>query len=159
MRRLIVVGVLAALIGAVLPVGSAFGGSGLEGRWHRNNGDTEHEVLTCNGSKGHVVCHYNKVPEPAMDWARDGITGKLVGHIVEAGECPAYMAGPCASAVVIAQGTMYFNTGLVVDETIAVQEDGSMVLSWDNRPVPFHCPWYRSFDTALSEPAACSFFP
>jgi hypothetical protein len=59
--------------------------------------------------------------------------------------------------VVIAQGTMFFSSGLVVDETIAVQGDGSMVLSWD-RPSPFHCPWFRSFDTALSEPFDCSFF-
>ncbi len=56
---------------------------------------------------------------------------------------------------------MTFSSGVVTDQTLAVQPDGSLVLSWDtprgdgNRV--FHCPWYRTFDLAMMFDSECTF--
>ena len=45
----------------------------------------------------------------------------------------------------------------VFQETMAVNSSGMMMLSWDNtlQGIEFYCPWYRSYDTALSESNWC----
>ena len=138
---------------------------GVAGRWHRLNPAPnesggvapEHETLTCNGSTSVVWCRYNKQPEPGLGYVTppQGTRGTFTGTLVDASACFGLMVGPCSTASVIAEGTMHFRVpggaDFDVDQTIAVQGDGSMVLSWDTGPgAQFHCPWFRSFAAALA---------
>ena len=158
---------------AALVAAPASGDSGLQGRWHRDNYGTNHEVLICNGSTSMVTCRFMAVPEPApgppVESQLDGpasasAKGRFVGEIVAS--CPVYDSrwnSFCDEAVVIAQGDMTLRVPgtdepYVFQETIAVHSDGSMMLSWDApnpQGVPFYCPWYRSYQKALDEPNQC----
>jgi hypothetical protein len=154
----VLVGVL--LLFVALP---AFGASGLEGRWHRDNYGNSHEVLICNGSQIGVRCQYLQVPEPSLGilpTTSDTTRGMFEGVLVDAAACPAYMADACGEAVVIAQGTAKYTSGIITEQTIAVHADGSMTHSWDTPDFfgsPFVCPWYDSYDRALSESPHCEF--
>lgn len=134
-------------------------GSELAGEWHRNNNDRDHEALTCEVRDQDVSCFYTKIPEPELGWGTDGVDGDFTGHLADETTCPTYLQDACRTAVVIAQGTMTFTSGVETIQTYAVQDDGSMILSWDTPGFfgsPFQCPWFRSFQTALEQPSACS---
>lgn len=156
---------LAMLVGVLLALSAvpALGSSGLEGRWHRDNYGNSHEVLICNGSEGLVRCQYLQVPEPSLGilpTTSDTTRGVFRGNLVSVDDCPDYMTDACADAVVIAQGTAVYTSGISTDQTIAVHADGSMTYSWDtpgNFGSPFVCPWYDSYDRALSESPDCEF--
>ena len=150
MRRVLILFAIGALL-VVSACASSSGISNLQGQWHRNNYGAGHEILDCSGSTAQVLCEYTTDPESN--------SGTFAGAVVDAEACPSYMKELCTSAVVIAQGTAQFTTGIVTDETIAVQADGSMMLSFDTPDVlpgaPFMCPWFRSYETALQEPYDC----
>lgn len=153
---------------AVEPAGSSSGdvqdAAGLGGEWHRDNYRRNHELLTCTATDVIVQCSYEQQPasdpDPRTELS-DEVEGRFIGAFIDPSDCPVHMNGPCASAVEIAQGTATLTSGIQTEQTLALQGDGSMILSWDTPGFfgsPFHCPWYTSYETALAKPHDCTFF-
>ena len=136
--------------------------SGVEGRWHRDSYGTAHEQLFCSGSRERVECRF--LSHSSTDSTVVG-AGEYVGSLVDADDCLPYMHGICSAATAIAQGTSSYSSPpdwqpLRVPVTLAVLPGGRMALSWDEHPTiadgEFHCPWFRSYETALASRHTCT---
>jgi hypothetical protein len=154
---------------SVLPSSSAASSQGdagtLAGQWHRLSADRsnpapEHQLLTCHrlGDNGRAVwtCHYNKVPEPALNFFWDADQGEFVGQdVTDFWTCPAWFpASICANVSSVVEGSTVFEnaggpTGSVFTDLIVTQVGERQVLQFYfvNQ---FVCPWFRTFSEALA---------
>jgi hypothetical protein len=150
--------------GTEAPLEDVHGRAGLGGLWHRDNYGRNHEVLTCTATDFSLRCSYEQQPASGADDQSEQVDpaeGSFIGAFIDPQDCPAHMSGPCASAVEITQGTASFTSGIQTEQTITLQGDDSMILSWDTPGLygsPFHCPWYATYEIALSRPHDCTFF-
>jgi hypothetical protein len=170
-KRAFLVVALASLLALVvaLPAG-ANTSAPLAGQWNRLSNDMshpapEHEVLYCTQSNGAQsgtsantwFCHYNKRPEPTLNFYWNANQGFFSGQDITATwSCPAWSpAGVCANVVQVVEGTMTFfqpslHPPFPVLEDLAVTQTSSgqrLYVYWVNQ---FVCPWFRTFDEALA---------
>ncbi len=130
--------------------------------WNRLNNDQsnpapEHERLSC--SRGLAwSCHYDKVPEPQLNFQWDNTSGDFVGaDVTSTWECPAWFpASICANVTRVAAGTMTivradgisFSGPFELILTHAGADAQVLHVYW---PVfGFSCPWFRKFSQALA---------
>lgn len=133
--------------------------AGPAGEWYRNDPQNA-ELLTCVKTENAMRCDYSVPADAQRGWVGSDIVGELDAVFITADDCPPHMTESCDRAVFIAQGTMRFSTGIETVETLAVQPQGGLVLSWDTPPDHvdvFHCPWYRTFELAEARAAECDF--
>jgi len=164
------VAALALVVGTsayLLPVqaveaANAHGPPGLAGVWDRLNPDQEnptpeHEVLRCGGHEA-WYCIYDKHPEPLLGFSQppDATFGQFRGEdITSEWTCPAWFGARCEATALVASGVMryHYPDGSSLDvsqDLVLLEQGGEQVLYayWVN--YSFACPWYRSFDQALS---------
>lgn len=129
MKRFLVAFILSMLAGWAVPAGAA-GARPHTSTWHRLNPDQsnpapEHERLRCREAAV-WACHYDKVPEPRLNFSWDRTTAKFAGRDVTASwACPAWFT-ECAAVT------------RVVDGVVKI------------RPDALACPWFSSFRRALA---------
>jgi hypothetical protein len=145
----------------------------LGGMWHRlnpqqsqSNPAPEHERLTCHRSDESVVaqslvgpawvCRYNKLPEPALNFAWNTTTGRFRGaDVTTTWTCPAWFpANVCQNVTQVVEGDFDFSLAggggfSVLVDMVVTQTGADQVLYnyWVNL---FVCPWFRSFEQALA---------
>jgi hypothetical protein len=165
---LVVAAGIAVAVAGTAKVGAADVSAPLAGQWNRLSLDMshpapEHEVLRCTQSNGAQAgtsadtwfCHYNKRPEPTLNFYWNANQGFLSGQDVTATwSCPAWFpTGICANAVQVVEGTMTFfqpslHPPFPVLEDLVVTSDQRLFVYWINQG--FECPWFRTFDQALA---------
>lgn len=135
----------------------------VRGVWHRDNNGESHEMLVCFGPDEALECAFF-----ANTDASPSGRGQFVGSLQ--GGCDVFDTAACENAAAMVQGQMLMQdaTGMVIGtitEQIVLNEDGSMTLVWvdvgedwsGGAPVPFHCPWYRTWSEAQANPSDCVF--
>ena len=142
---------------------NAQGTLGPVGVWDRLNPDQgnptpEHEVLRCGGNAA-WHCIYDKHPEPLLDFSQppDATFGHFRGEDVTSGwNCPSWFGdNRCDATAFVVGGVMSYQypDGSSLDlnqDLVLLDQGGEQVLYvyWVDHS--FACPWYRSFDQALS---------
>ena len=152
--------------------------------WHRLDMDhanpaPEHEWLSC--SRGLTwTCHYDRVPEPALNFWWDTTSGNFVGtDVTQSWTCPGWFsASVCANVTTVVAGTMSITRA----DGISFSGPFDLVLAHAGRAAQvlhvywpvfgFTCPWYRTFSESLAAnpmplpfdgidwpPLDCSFAP
>jgi hypothetical protein len=137
--------------------------AGVRGVWHRDNFGDSHEMLVCVGPDDAIECAFFA----DSDVSPSG-RGSFVGAVQDG--CDVFDPKVCESAAAVVQGEVLLkdSTGIVigtVGEQIVLNVDGSMTLVWvdvgedwsGEAPVPFHCPWYRTWTEAQANPPGCVF--
>lgn len=132
----------------------------LSGTWHRLNPGSPpgHEVMRCTGYQ-QIFCLYGLYPEPDLGFGNpaDSNTGQFRGKNVTADwSCPPWFpAEACANKLFAASGTMIYTapggSQSIVRHVLLVSRIGGQNRLYDylvNYSVV--CPWFRSFETALS---------
>jgi len=141
----------------------------LDGMWHRlnpqqsqSNPAPEHERLTCHMSAGQAVvalpwaCRYDKLPEPALNFAWNTTRGRFHGADVSATwACPSWFpASVCENVTQVVEGDFVFSLAgggqfSVLQDLVVTQAGGEQRLYayWVNL---FVCPWFRTFAEALA---------
>jgi hypothetical protein len=134
---------------------------GLNAQWHRLNPDQsnpapEHERLTCLQGRG-WNCHYDKVPEPTLNFHWDSTEGDFHGaDITKAWTCPEWFpADVCQNVAQVARGTTVFrqadgSTFAALQELIVANQGGAQTLWVHWVRFGFACPWFPTFDDALA---------
>ena len=134
----------------------------LRGVWHRDNNGETHEMLICWGPEQTLECSFFG----DVDASR-AVRGSFFGSL-QAG-CDVFDSEACDGAIAVMLGEMLLQapdgtTTGTVSEQIILNVDGSMTLVWvetdgglSSAPVPFHCPWYRTWSEALASPPDCVF--
>jgi hypothetical protein len=156
--RLVVAAVvsLAALVAAAAPAASASMKD-----WHRNNYGAEHERLLCREAAASWTCFYDKVPTDGFSW--NDRSGTFAGRNVTATwSCPGWFdPSVCDSVVAVYHGTATYKGGgekpfITVQEYVVTSSAGQdgLYVYWVDQ---FYCPWYRTFDEALTADYACVF--
>ena len=124
--------------------------------WHRLNPDQsnpapEHERLRCIEAAV-WVCRYDKVPEPALNFSWNRTTAQFIGRDITASwSCPDWFT-ECAAVTRVVEGVAtYRGAGghpfkVLVD--LIFIDDEVLYLSWVE--FGFACPWYPSFEAALT---------
>ncbi len=135
--------------------------------WHRlnvANNPPEHERFSCVESDT-WRCRYDKLPDPKLGLSWDQTRGTFSGSDTTADwVCPDWFpASTCdaADTVVSGVGTFVFpraSGGFSVDQQLLVSADGRMWIYWGDG-FQFVCPWYPTFDAALSNDSQCVFAP
>jgi hypothetical protein len=158
-RRIIgpLIAALLALIAATTPVSAL---PPQADTWHRLNpftdsGLPEHEQLQCLTNR-QWVCRYDKAP--GEGFAFDRTIGMFHGRDVDvaAWDCPDWFATDvCEGATQVVAGTMNFSPAAgpafrVSQELIFTDGDGVAPLYVHWIDFGFACPWYGSFEDALS---------
>jgi hypothetical protein len=140
---------------------SSSGRPGLNTEWHRLNPDQsnpapEHERLTCLQGRG-WSCHYDKVPEPGVNFHWDTTVGDFNGgDVTKSWTCPDWFpADICQSVTQVARGTTVFrqadgSTFAALQELIVTSGGGTQVLWVRWVRFGFACPWFPTFDQALA---------
>jgi hypothetical protein len=171
LKQTLFVGAVASLLALVvaLPAG-ADTSAPLAGQWNRLSLDMskpapEHEVLFCAQNNGAQAgssantwfCHYNKRPEPTLNFHFDANQGFFSGQdITTTWSCPGWFPeGVCGNVVQVVEGTMtFFQPSLhapfpVLDDLVVTQTSSGQRLYdyWVNQ---FVCPWFRTFDEAVA---------
>lgn len=136
--------------------------------WHRNNIfeplGPSHERLRCL-TDGQWRCQYDTVPEPTIGFSNPRVKGTFVGtDVTNSFACPQADWFPtqiCRSVTQAIAGTQTFTdpgrgTLFDVQAVLLVLDDGSL---WDYWVDILACPWYPTFNQALTSPAGCSFSP
>ena len=136
--------------------------------WHRYNIyepiSPSHERLRCL-TDGQWRCQYDTLPEPTLGFTNPNVRGTFVGTDVTDGwECPTANWFPdeiCDSAVQVVSGLQTFvepGRGLLFDVLVdyIVTDDGTL---WNYFVDIVVCPWYPTFEQALTAPAGCTFNP
>ncbi len=156
------------IIGALAVISLAFqappanvpGAVDLVGTWDRLNygPPPEHEVLHCGGNSL-IQCVYDKHPEPRLGFAQppDSTMGSFRGQDVTAGwSCPAWFPSEvCANTAFVASGA---TTYTYPDGSVQVLEQDLIVSGVSGQSILYMyfknwgvaCPWYRSFEAAVS---------
>jgi hypothetical protein len=130
--------------------------------WHRldmdrSNPAPEQERLSC--SRGLTwTCHYDKVPEPALNFWWDTTGGDFVGtDVTRTWECPSWFpVSICANVTKVVAGTMAITRADGVsfsgpfDLVLAHEGSDAQVLHVYWPLFGFTCPWYRTFAEALA---------
>lgn len=144
-----------------------------------SNPAPEQERLSC--SRGlQWTCHYDKVPEPALNFWWDTTSGDFVGtDVTRTWQCPAWFpSSVCTNVTRVVAGTMSITRADGISFSgpfdLVLARDGSnaqvLHVYW---PIfGFTCPWYRTFSEALAAnpmplpfdgvnwpPLDCSFAP
>ena len=137
------------------------GQPGQHTQWHRLNPDQsnpapEHERLTCLQGRG-WSCHYDKVPEPSLNFHWDSTEGDFHGgDVTKSWTCPdSFPADICQSVTQVARGTTVFrdadgSTFAALQELIVTSGGGTQVLWVRWVRFGFACPWFPTFDQALA---------
>lgn len=154
------------LIAPATPAGAASSATPL--MWHRYNIyepiSPSHERLRCL-TDGQWRCQYDTVPEPTLGFTNPSVKGTFVGtDVTDSWECPKAHWFPndiCDSAARVISGTQSFvlpGSGelFTVDVVYIVTDDGTLWNYWVDQ---FVCPWYPTFEQALTESAGCTFNP
>ncbi len=137
--------------------------SGVRGVWHRDNNGDSHEMLVCFGPDDAIECAFFADTDVSPS-GRGSFFGSLQGA------CDVFDSAVCENPAAVVQGEMLIQDAAGVEigtvfEQIVLNEDGSMTLVWvdvgedwsGGAPVPFHCPWYRTWTEARANPADCVF--
>jgi hypothetical protein len=171
-RRLIYRLVIPALVALILlplmitPAGAA-GSQTLVGRWHRLNPGTpsEHETLSCGGDQV-LTCRYSIQPEPLLNYVQPpySIYGIFTGQEHSSWAPPQWFTEEFPEVISVFGGEMEYYVNdtspdlFVFADLIVTESDGQEVLYlyWIDSPYgSFACPWYRSFEAALSANPDC----
>jgi hypothetical protein len=156
-RTRVIGGLLAGLL--LLSLGSSGATAKDLSEWHRLNPNgsqqtSEHERLTCREGSTSWTCVYDKLPDPGYMWT--GTTGRFAGRdVTSSWTCPEWFPiEACTGVVQVLRGTAVFlpdggRPFTVGQEYIVTRVGGQSVLyvHWIDM---FVCPWYRTFDEALS---------
>lgn len=168
-QTLLVVAVV-SLLGLVLALPAGADTSApLAGQWNRLSLDMshpapEHEVLSCtqnNGAQSGAsantwFCHYNKRPEPTLNFYWNANQGFFSGQDVTATwTCPGQFPPVCQNVVQVVEGTMtFFQPSLhppfsVLEDLVVVHTSSGqrLYVYWVNQ---FVCPWFRTFAEAVA---------
>jgi hypothetical protein len=135
-------------------------------RWHRYNIyeplGPSHERLRCL-TNDQWRCKYDTVPEPKLGFSNPNVIGTFVGtDVTGTWECPDWFpADICASATRAISGVQTFiqpgqGELFSLDAVFIVTDDGAL---WDYFVDFAVCPWYPTFEQALTSPAECIFGP
>ena len=133
------------------------------GTWHRNNYGNEHERLTCRESAAVFSCVYDKVPETGFSW--DNRTAHFTGrNVTGSWTCPSWFgATVCDNVVDVYRGTATFTGAgqhpVTATQEYVVTEVGGQQILYVYWVDAFYCPWFRTFDEALSADYTCTFAP
>ncbi len=144
------------------PEGNVQRSPDIRGVWHRDNFGDTHEMLICWGPDEALECSFlADVEAPRAD------RGLFVGSLQTG--CDVFDPEVCDDVLAVVQGEMSIRgpdgtkTGTVTEQII-LNMDGSMTLVWvdtdeglPDAPVPFHCPWYRTWSDAQANPPDCAF--
>jgi hypothetical protein len=133
--------------------------------WHRLSpgNPPEHERFSCQAGAT-WSCRYDKLPEPQLGFAWDSTRGTFHGAVTSGFECPGWFSpDACAAAdtVVTGVGAFYFpraGGSLSVHQQLLVSNDGRLWIYWSDN-FQFVCPWYPTFDEALTSNPFCDFAP
>jgi hypothetical protein len=134
--------------------------------WHRYNIyeplGPSHERLQCV-IDDHWRCKYDTVPEPKLGFSNPNVQGSFVGtDVTGTWECPKahwFPSDICDSATraisgvqtfTLPGGEVLFDVGVV----FIVTADGTL---WDYWVDQLVCPWYPTFEQALTSTAGCAF--
>jgi hypothetical protein len=151
-RLSILVGALAVGLAIPLPAGAATGAA--NGEWHRNNYNQGEEQLSCREAAPSWTCTY-LIP--------DG-TGWFSGqNVTDSWTCPEWSPSTICDNVtavyrgrflVVPAGGAASPPSLVSQDYVITDVDGQAVLQlyWVDQ---FVCPWYRTFDEALTADFNC----
>jgi hypothetical protein len=162
----------AILTGALLLIApatpAAAAGSVTPMVWHRYNIyepiSPSHERLRCL-TDGQWRCLYDTVPEPTLGFTNPLVKGTFIGtDITDSWECPEadwFPTDICDSAAQVVSGTQSFvfpgfGQLFAVDAVYIVTDDGTLWNYWVDQ---FVCPWYPTFDEALTTSEGCTFNP
>ena len=135
-------------------------------QWHRYNiyetPSASHERLMCL-TDGQWRCKYDTVPEPKLGFSNPNVIGTFVGtDVTGTWECPDWFpADICESATHVISGVQTFiepgpGEPDSLDAVFIVTDDGAL---WDYFVDFAVCPWYPTFEQALTSPAECIFGP
>jgi hypothetical protein len=159
---------LAALLGGTLlllgaPAPAAASTTPLQ--WHRVNiydDPPNHERWSCL-IDGDWRCRYDQIPEPTLGFSFNQFRAVFTGSdVTGAWECPGWFPGDiCTSAATIVSGTstvIFPRHGgtFTGDAEFILTDEGRLWFYWVDQ---FVCPWYPTFDEALTLPAECVFNP
>jgi hypothetical protein len=152
--------------------------------WHRldmdhANAAPEQERLSC--SRGFTwTCHYDKVPEPVLNFWWDTTSGDFVGtDVKQTWTCPVWFpTSVCENVTMVVAGTMSITRADGIsfsgpfDLVLARAGSDALVLHAYWPVFGFTCPWYRTFSDSLAAnpmplpfngvdwpPLDCSFAP
>jgi len=124
--------------------------------WHRLNPDQsnpapEHERLQCIETSV-WVCRYDKVPEPDLNFSWSSTTGHFVGSdITDSWTCPTWF-DDCGAVTLVVEGTaLYVPEGgrpFRVLTDLVFSGDEMLNVYWVD--FGFACPWFSTFEAALS---------
>jgi hypothetical protein len=154
------------LIAPATPVAAASSTTPLT--WHRYNIyepiSPSHERLRCL-TDGQWQCQYDTVPEPTLGFTNPSVKGEFFGtDVTDSWKCPKAHWFPndiCDSAAQVISGTQSFvlpgqGELFTVDVVYIVTDDGTLWNYWVDQ---FVCPWYPTFEQALTAPAECIYNP
>jgi hypothetical protein len=139
--------------------------SGSPQEWHRYNIyeplGPSHERLQCL-TDTQWRCKYDTVPEPDLGFSNPNVIGTFVGtDVTGTWECPkghGFPADICDSATSVISGVQTFiqpgGERDSLDAVFIVTDDGAL---WDYFVGFAVCPWYPTFEQALTSPAECKF--
>lgn len=124
--------------------------------WHRLNPDQsnpapEHERLQCIETSV-WVCLYDKVPEPELSFSWNSTTGQFVGRdITDTWICPTWFPD-CGAVTSVVEGRAHYvpEGGHPFSVLTDLVFSGDEILSVYWVDFGFTCPWFSSFETALS---------
>lgn len=162
--------VTAALAGAMLLITAAMPAAAsvrpLE--WHRYNIyeplAPSHERLRCL-TNDQWRCKYDTVPEPQLGFSNPKEKATFIGtDVTGTWECPEadwFPSDICDSATRVISGVQTFTLPgegelFSVDAVYIVTDDGTLWNYWVDQ---FVCPWYPTFEQALTSPPDCTFNP
>ena len=158
--RFRMVGALCAAAALVL-VGAATSTTSLQ--WHRVNiydDPPNHERWRCL-TDGEWRCLFDNLPEPTLGFFVSGVRAVFTGtDVTGRWQCPSWFPGAvCGSAVRVVAGTAAVvlprHSGTFTGEAVfLVTASGDL---WFYFVDDFVCPWYSTFDEALTSPAECTF--
>jgi hypothetical protein len=156
-----------ALAGLALSIVAAPVGATTPTTWHRlniYNNPPEHERFGCLEAAT-WRCGYDKLPNPKLGLGWDQTKGTFTGVDTTASwVCPDWFPGDvCDSADTVISGVGSFvfpraSGGFSVDQQLLVSDDGRLWIYWGDA-FQFVCPWYPTFDAALTNDEQCVFAP